>query len=202
IITVFETSFAFIRSSSISAEASSGGGCAPAAKGNFGSCFHTCTWESIIGGFAAARTAVAATAVARNVRRCTCRSMYHATTVTRSASKCGMSEIHALAASEVKGRLKPFSYDPGPLGDEQVELEVLYCGICHSDVAMLNNEWGFSRYPLVPGHEVIGRVVEMGSGAKLVGKGQIVGLGWNSGSCLHCRQCLTGDHNMCESLEQ
>ncbi|HZL56034.1 MAG TPA: NAD(P)-dependent alcohol dehydrogenase [Bryobacteraceae bacterium] len=130
------------------------------------------------------------------------RSMYHATPVAWSASKCGMSEIHALAASEVKGRLKSFSYDPGPLGDEQVELEVLYCGICHSDVAMLNNEWGFSRYPLVPGHEVIGRVVEMGSGAKLVGKGQIVGLGWNSGSCLHCRQCLTGDHNMCESLEQ
>ena len=59
-----------------------------------------------------------------------------------------MSEIHALAATEVKGKLKPFSYDPGPLGDEQVELEVLYCGICHSDVAMLNNEWGFSRFPL------------------------------------------------------
>lgn len=113
-----------------------------------------------------------------------------------------MNEIHALAATEIKGKLSSFYYDPGPLGDEQVELEVLYCGICHSDVAMLTNEWGFSRFPLVPGHEVIGRVVEMGSDAKLVRKGQIVGLGWNSGSCLHCKQCLRGDHNLCDSLEQ
>jgi uncharacterized zinc-type alcohol dehydrogenase-like protein len=113
-----------------------------------------------------------------------------------------MSEIHALAATEVRGKLMPFSYDPGPLGDEQVELEVLYCGICHSDVAMLTNEWGFSRFPFVPGHEVVGRVVETGSDAKLVRKGQLVGLGWNSGSCLHCRRCLSGDHNMCDSLEQ
>jgi uncharacterized zinc-type alcohol dehydrogenase-like protein len=113
-----------------------------------------------------------------------------------------MSEIHALAATEVRGKLMPFSYDPGPLDDEQVELEVLYCGICHSDVAMLTNEWGFSRFPFVPGHEVVGRVVETGSDAKLVRKGQLVGLGWNSGSCLHCRRCLSGDHNMCDSLEQ
>lgn len=113
-----------------------------------------------------------------------------------------MSQIQALAATEAKGKLKPFSYDPGRLGDEQVELEVLYCGICHSDVAMVNNEWGFSRYPVVPGHEVVGRVVDMGRVAKGVSKGQIVGLGWNAGSCLHCKQCLSGDHNMCDSLEQ
>jgi len=112
-----------------------------------------------------------------------------------------MSEIHALAARQAGGRLEPFSYDPGPLGDEQVEIEVLYCGICHSDVAMLNNEWGMSQYPLVPGHEAIGRVVAMGSDAKLVKPGQIVGLGWNSGSCLHCKQCLAGDQNMCSTLQ-
>jgi uncharacterized zinc-type alcohol dehydrogenase-like protein len=112
-----------------------------------------------------------------------------------------MSETHALAARQAGGRLEPFSYDPGPLGDEQVELEVLYCGICHSDLAMLNNEWGMSQYPFVPGHEAIGRVVAMGSDAKLVKMGQIVGLGWNAGSCLHCKQCLAGDHNMCSTLE-
>jgi uncharacterized zinc-type alcohol dehydrogenase-like protein len=112
-----------------------------------------------------------------------------------------MSEFHALAARQAGGRLEPFSYDPGPLGDEQVEIEVLYCGICHSDLAMLNNEWGLSQYPFVPGHEAIGRVVAMGSDAKLVKEGQIVGLGWNSGSCLHCRQCLAGDQNMCSTLE-
>ena len=113
-----------------------------------------------------------------------------------------MSQIQALAVTEAKGKLKPFSYDPGPLGDEQVELEVLYCGICHSDVAIVNNEWGFSSYPAVPGHEVVGRIVELGGAAKGVARGQIVGLGWNAGSCLHCKQCLSGDHNMCDNLEQ
>jgi uncharacterized zinc-type alcohol dehydrogenase-like protein len=113
-----------------------------------------------------------------------------------------MSEIHALAASQANGKLEPFSYDPGPLGDEQVEIEVLYCGICHSDVAMLTNEWHMSQFPFVPGHEVIGRVVAKGAGAKLVQSGQIVGLGWNSGSCLYCPQCQAGDHNMCNTLEQ
>jgi alcohol/geraniol dehydrogenase (NADP+) len=120
----------------------------------------------------------------------------------RAAYYIFMRKIQALAATEAGGALAAFSYEPGPLGDEQVELEVLYCGICHSDVAMLNNEWGMTQYPFVPGHEVVGRVVAMGSHAKLVHEGQIVGLGWNSGSCLFCAQCLAGDHNMCRTLEQ
>lgn len=100
------------------------------------------------------------------------------------------------------GPLAPFSYDPGPLGDEQVDIAVEYCGICHSDVAMMDNHWGFSRYPLVPGHEVIGRVTAVGGAAKFVEVGQRVGLGWNSGSCMHCAPCMSGDHNMCASLQQ
>lgn len=114
----------------------------------------------------------------------------------------GMSQIQALAAKQAKGKLEPFSYDPGPLGDEQVEIEVQYCGICHSDLSMWGNEWGMSQYPFVPGHEAAGKVVAVGSDAKHVKVGDTVGLGWNSGSCLHCRQCLQGDHNMCSSLEQ
>lgn len=113
-----------------------------------------------------------------------------------------MSEISALAASTAKGRLELFSYDPGPLGDEEVEIEVAYCGVCHSDVSMLNNEFGISKYPLVAGHEAVGKVVAMGTDAKLVKEGQLVGLGWNSGSCLQCPQCLSGDHNMCSKLGQ
>lgn len=113
-----------------------------------------------------------------------------------------MSEIHALAAREAGGKLTPYSYDPGPLGDEQVEIEVQYCGICHSDLAILNNDWGFSAYPFVPGHEAIGKVVDAGPKAKFIQKGQTVGLGWNAGSCLHCSSCLTGNHNMCVNLEQ
>jgi len=113
-----------------------------------------------------------------------------------------MSQIHALAAQSSKGRLEPFTYEPGPLRDEQVEIEVQYCGICHSDLSMLNNDWGFTQYPLVPGHEAVGKIVAMGKDAKLVRMGQTVGLGWNSGSCLYCHSCLTGNHNMCADLEQ
>jgi uncharacterized zinc-type alcohol dehydrogenase-like protein len=113
-----------------------------------------------------------------------------------------MSEIHALAAHEAAGKLTPFSYDPGPLGVEQVEIAVEYCGICHSDQSMLNNEWHMTQFPFVPGHEAIGKVTQVGSQAKAVKVGQTVGLGWNSGSCMYCRPCLSGDHNMCTSLQQ
>src|SRR6185437_5816100 len=113
-----------------------------------------------------------------------------------------MSEIHALAAPEAGAKLQPFSYDPGSLGDEQVEIEVQYCGICHYDYSFLNNEFGMTQFPFVPGHEVVGKVVATGRAAKSIKVGETVGLGWNAGSCLYCRQCLTGDHNMCVNLEQ
>lgn len=111
-----------------------------------------------------------------------------------------MSEIQALAAKQAKGRLEPFTYDPGPLGPDQVEIAVEYCGLCHSDFSMLQNEWGMSTYPLVPGHEAVGKITALGEEAKFLKVGQTVGLGWNSSSCLHCLPCLSGDHNMCQSL--
>jgi len=111
-----------------------------------------------------------------------------------------MSDIRALAAPRAHALLEAFSYDPGPLGDEQVEIEVQYCGICHSDLSMLHNEWQMTQYPFVPGHEAIGTVSAIGRSAKLVSPGQTVGLGWNAGSCMACPPCLSGDHNMCRSL--
>jgi uncharacterized zinc-type alcohol dehydrogenase-like protein len=107
------------------------------------------------------------------------------------------SKLKAYAALQKGKPLQPFEYEPGPIGPEQVEIKVEYCGICHSDLSMLNNEWGFSAYPLVAGHEVVGRVTAAGPQAKRVRVGDRVGLGWNSGSCLSCPQCLAGDHNMC-----
>ena len=112
------------------------------------------------------------------------------------------SMINAYAATEPGGRLEPFEYDPGPLQDDQVEIDVEYCGICHSDLSMLDNEWGISQYPFVPGHEVIGRVAAVGSAVKSVSIGQQVGLGWFSGSCLRCEWCLSGNHNLCPDAEQ
>jgi uncharacterized zinc-type alcohol dehydrogenase-like protein len=88
------------------------------------------------------------------------------------------------------------------LGPDQVEIDVQYCGICHSDVSMLNNEWYMTQFPFVPGHEAIGTISALGDRAQNLRVGQTVGLGWNAGSCLHCKSCLVGDHNMCLNLEQ
>ncbi|GLP95472.1 NADPH-dependent aldehyde reductase Ahr [Paraferrimonas sedimenticola] len=105
--------------------------------------------------------------------------------------------IKAYAAPSAGQPLEPFEYDPGELGDSQVEIAVEYCGICHSDLSMINNEWGFSQYPLVPGHEVVGKVAAVGSSVQGFEVGQRVGLGWHSGYCNHCEHCDDGDHNLC-----
>lgn len=105
--------------------------------------------------------------------------------------------IKAYAAHEPGGKLVPFSYDPGALGADEVEIDVEHCGICHSDLSMLDNEWGFSRYPLVPGHEVVGKVARVGGAVAHLGVGDRVGLGWHAGYCRTCHACLSGDHNLC-----
>ena len=105
----------------------------------------------------------------------------------------------AYAATSQGGELKPFEFDPGLLRDEQVEIAVSYCGICHSDLSMLDNDWGFSKYPFVPGHEIVGTVVAAGSHARNVKVGDRVGLGWFASSCMACPQCLSGNHNLCTS---
>ena len=68
-----------------------------------------------------------------------------------------MSMIRSYAAKEAGGELEVYEYDPGELKPQDVEVQVDYCGICHSDLSMIDNEWGFSQYPLIAGHEVIGR---------------------------------------------
>ncbi len=104
---------------------------------------------------------------------------------------------HGYAATDAKGTLKPFEFDLGELGPEEVEIKVSHCGVCHSDLSMLDNEWGMSKYPFVPGHEAVGTVVAMGHEAKGLEIGQRVGIGWSAYSCLSCHECLSGDHNLC-----
>ena len=108
-----------------------------------------------------------------------------------------MKSIDAWVATAAKQKLVRQEIELGPLGAEDVEVEVEHCGLCHSDISMLNNDWGFSQYPAVLGHEVIGRIVEVGPAARGLKVGQRVGIGWTSGSCMHCRQCLSGDQHLC-----
>lgn len=109
--------------------------------------------------------------------------------------------IKAWAAFEAGGELKPFEYDPGLLGAHDVEIEVEYCGICHSDLSMLNNEWGMTTYPFVPGHEVAGRISAVGAHVKKFQVGERVGLGWHSAYCNDCQTCMEGDHNLCADVQ-
>ncbi len=112
-----------------------------------------------------------------------------------------MTRVHAYAAQEPGGSLQPFEYELPEIGDEHVDIKVHYCGICHSDLSMLNNDWGMTQFPFVPGHEIVGEVVAVGSQAKNVKVGDKVGLGWFSGSCMHCTQCMEGSHNLCDNIE-
>jgi alcohol/geraniol dehydrogenase (NADP+) len=78
---------------------------------------------------------------------------------------------------------------------------VEYCGICHSDQSMIDNEWGNARYPFIPGHEVVGTVVRLGPQARGLKLGQRVGIGWYKGSCMHCSSCMEGSHQLCGTVK-
>lgn len=109
--------------------------------------------------------------------------------------------ITGYAAHAPKQALKPLSYMPAELGLMEVEVKISHCGICHSDIHLIDNDWGISRYPFIPGHEIIGTVTATGSAVTHLQKGQRVGIGWQRGSCMQCEQCVAGDENMCAHSE-
>lgn len=106
------------------------------------------------------------------------------------------------AAMSAGARLEKYAIVLGDLGPEQVQIRVESCGICHSDLSMIDNEWGMSAYPLVAGHEVVGVVEAAGEMVKGVAVGDRVGLGWFAGSCLSCQPCMSGRHQLCGASEQ
>lgn len=107
-------------------------------------------------------------------------------------------QVHAHAAREAKQTLSPFEYQTPTLGHQDVRIEISHCGICHSDIHLIDNDWAISQYPLIPGHEIVGTVIELGLGVKHLKKGDRVGVGWQCGSCLQCEFCLRGDENLCD----
>ena len=106
------------------------------------------------------------------------------------------SAVHAAGAE-----LLPYHYDPGKLGSQEVEIAITHCGICHSDLHLISNDWGISQYPFIPGHEVIGTVAALGGEVRSLQLGQRVGLGWQSNSCGQCEWCLRGMENLCADAE-
>ncbi|MGB7986546.1 MAG: NAD(P)-dependent alcohol dehydrogenase [Terracidiphilus sp.] len=112
-----------------------------------------------------------------------------------------MSLIQGLAVHAAGAELLPFKYDPGKLGAQEVEIAISHCGVCHSDLHLISNDWGISQDPFSPGHEVIGKVTAIGAEVKLLAVGQRVGLGWQSNSCGVCEWCTRGMENLCPAAE-
>lgn len=112
-----------------------------------------------------------------------------------------MGLIQGLAAHAAGAELLSYRYDPGELGLNEVEIGITHCGICHSDVHLISNDWGISQYPFIPGHEVIGAVTAVGAEVRSLVVGQRVGLGWQSNSCGQCEWCIQGMENLCANAE-
>ena len=94
-------------------------------------------------------------------------------------------------------QLEPFHFERRNLRNNDVALEILYSGICHSDLHQARNDWGFSQYPMVPGHEIIGKVIEIGSDVKRHKVGDTVAVGVMVDSCMECDQCKKNDEQLC-----
>ncbi|GAB3576387.1 NAD(P)-dependent alcohol dehydrogenase [Amycolatopsis endophytica] len=108
-------------------------------------------------------------------------------------------KVQAYAAHEPGGPLRPHEYEAGPLGPHEVEVRVTHGGICHTDIDVIDDAWGLSRYPVVAGHEAIGVVAAVGDAvdASVLPVGRRVGVGAIAGSCFRCEWCLSGRTNLC-----
>jgi len=108
--------------------------------------------------------------------------------------------INGYAVKERGGRLEKFAYAPGEMREEEIEVKITHCGVCHSDLHLINDFWkGFSTYPFIPGHEIIGFVSAAGKKVSSVKIGDRVGIGWQVGGCLNCEWCLGGREHLCKT---
>ncbi|GJN28078.1 hypothetical protein PR202_gb16160 [Eleusine coracana subsp. coracana] len=104
------------------------------------------------------------------------------------------------AARDATGVLSPYSFSTRVQGDDDVTIKVLYCGICHTDLHFIKNDWGTTMYPVVPGHEIVGVVAGVGSGVTKFKAGDTVGVGYYVDTCRSCEWCGAGHENYCAGL--
>jgi uncharacterized zinc-type alcohol dehydrogenase-like protein len=109
--------------------------------------------------------------------------------------------IHGYGVHAAGAELLPYKYEPGPVRPLEVEVKISHCGVCHSDISLIDNDWGNSVYPFIPGHEIIGTVSEVGSDVTDFAVGERVGVGWQADSCGHCEWCRKGEENLCAKAQ-
>src|SRR5580704_10053748 len=102
------------------------------------------------------------------------------------------------AALDSKSPLSPHSFNRREPGPSEITIEILYCGVCHSDLHMTRNEWGNAIYPMVSGHEIVGRVVAAGKSSKMFKVGDLAAIGVIVDSCRHCEPCNRGEEHFCQ----
>lgn len=108
-----------------------------------------------------------------------------------------MSTIAAYAAADAKSPLAPFSIDRRTPGPHDVAIDIQYCGVCHTDIHQVRDEWGGSIFPMVPGHEIVGTVTAVGNAVERWKAGERVGVGCFVDSCRHCEACVAGEEQFC-----
>lgn len=106
-------------------------------------------------------------------------------------------KVHGYAAHKAGSTLEPYIFERRSLRNNDIAMDVLYCGVCHSDLHMARNDWGMSVYPLVPGHEIVGRVTNVGSDVTKYKIGDTVAVGCMVDSCQECDQCDGGEEQYC-----
>ncbi|HTD92852.1 MAG TPA: NAD(P)-dependent alcohol dehydrogenase [Chitinophagaceae bacterium] len=109
-----------------------------------------------------------------------------------------MANVNAYAAPKAAAQLSPFTIDRRDTGAHDVKIDILYCGVCHSDIHQVRDEWGGSIFPMVPGHEIVGRVTKVGNAVKKYKEGDLVGVGCFVDSCRTCANCKAGEEQYCD----
>lgn len=113
--------------------------------------------------------------------------------------KNNMSTVKAYAAKSATTPIEPFNIERRELKPHDVQLEILYCGVCHSDLHTARNEWGNTMYPVVPGHEIVGRVIKVGNHVKKYKAGDLAAIGCLVDSCRECDNCKEGLEQYCSN---
>ena len=108
-----------------------------------------------------------------------------------------MTKIKAFAAQDAESTLGPWNLERRAPGPKDIQIEILYCGVCHSDLHQERNEWGNSIFPMVPGHEIVGRISKIGSEVKKFKVGELAGVGCLVDSCRKCENCKEGLEQYC-----
>jgi uncharacterized zinc-type alcohol dehydrogenase-like protein len=108
-----------------------------------------------------------------------------------------LSTIRAYAAEAQGKPLKLQTFKAPKLGEQDVRISITHCGVCHTDVSAIDDYYDITKYPFVPGHEVVGYVSEAGSAVSGVKEGDRVGVGWQGRSCMKCEWCLSGEEHLC-----